>query len=523
MRKLLLNLLSIVGLFSFVSCQQVPENPEIIIVHSNDTHSQIEPQIRDGQPEGGIIERASIIEKLRADNANLLYLDAGDMVQGSPYFNIYKGKLETLGMNAQQLIASTFGNHEFDNGIDSLAACLAIAQYKLVSCNYDCSGTALEPYVIPYTIIENQGVRIGITGITCNPEGLIFARNYTGIKYSDPTQSAEKMAAMLKNEQNCDIVVVLSHCGITFDTDTIGDLKIAHNSHNIDLIIGGHTHTNIEEGYVTPNADGNPVYITQTGGRHHPMGHIKIKMQHQGKRSDGTPAYKLDTIVCCKLHPDMQGDLSTYGNQMREFLAPFQAEMSEKMDVVIGEADMELVRFRPQSPLGNFVSDALLQLGEEYYGHEMDISIMNIGGLRNDWAQGPITLSDIYKVFPFENTLVQMELKGSDVMDMIQKQGRGRIDALAGINLTIQRDANGNPYPTDIKVGGKPIDPNRIYYISTIDYLADGNGGMTMFNNAIKKVDTGITLRDAMIQYVQNLTSAGKTIHAELDSRVIEK
>lgn len=524
MKKLIYSLFFVGSLFTLVACQRIAENPEIIIVHSNDTHSQIDAQVRDGVASGGMIERAAIIEKLRAGNPNLLYLDAGDMVQGSPYFNIYKGKLETYGMDAQALIATTFGNHEFDNGVDSLAACLALADYKLVNCNYHCEGTSLEPYVIPYYIIENQGVRIGITGVTCDPEGLIFARNYAGVSYSDPTATADSIAAILKNEKGCDLVVLLSHYGITFDTDTIGDLNIAHYSHNIDLILGGHTHTNIEEGYVTPNIDGRNVYITQTGGRNNPMGHVSVKMHHNGKHADGTPAYQLDTIVCSKLHPDMQGDLSAYGQKVTDLLAPYQAEMNAQMNEAIGAADADMTRFRPQSPLGNFVADALLVLGERLYGHKMDVAVMNIGGLRNDWAKGDITLGDLYKVFPFENTMVQMELRGSELIELIEAQGRdGRIDAFAGISFTLHKDSKGSTSATNILVGGKPINPKRTYYLSTIDYLADGNGGMTMFNRALKKQDSGVTLRDGMIGYVKELTAAGKPIHAELDNRVIEK
>lgn len=180
-------------LVCFTSCTQ---HKVLTIVHTNDTHSQIDPLVKKGTTKGGVEVRATLLDMVRQTNKDVIYLDAGDMVQGQPYFNLWKGELEALCMNQQQLVASTFGNHEFDNGLESLVAMLKIAKYKLVSCNYHCENTILKDYVIPHLIIENQGIKIGITGVTCNPNQLIFNSHWEGIIYEPASEAANREAKL---------------------------------------------------------------------------------------------------------------------------------------------------------------------------------------------------------------------------------------------------------------------------------------------------------------------------------------
>jgi 5'-nucleotidase len=254
--------------------------PRLVIVHTNDTHSQIDPapdndKYNPGQ--GGLEQRAAIIATMRDSFPNLLYFDAGDMVQGSPYFNLYKGQVEMEAMNRQGLVASTFGNHEFDNGIDFLANMMQWADFPILSCNYDFTNTKLRDEVKKFIIREQDGMKIGITAVTVDPTDLIFMQNVKGVVYNDPSESANLIADSLRG-MGCDLVILLSHVGYYKNDTTMGDRYIATHSKNIDLIIGGHTHTNIETGYVAYNVDSVPVTITQTGAKTNPIGAIDIRM-----------------------------------------------------------------------------------------------------------------------------------------------------------------------------------------------------------------------------------------------------
>jgi len=507
-----------------VSCSSA-EGPEINIVHTNDTHSQIDGIYMDEQPIGGVIERASFLELMRQQDPQLIYLDAGDMVQGSPYFNIWNGMIEMKAMNLQGLICSTFGNHEFDNGIDFLKNMLDYACFPIINCNYDVTGTPLEKFTRTSMVIERKGVRIGITGVTCDPNNLIFNRNWEGIKYINPVYAINNEALKLRKE-GCDMVIVLSHTGY-YPNDSTGDRNIAMRSVGVDLIIGGHTHTNIENGEVVMNAEGKPVMITQTGAKASPIGFVNIKMEKNGRHEDGTDAYRVKEINCKKLHPDLY-DLRAYGRVMCDFITPYRDSLEQKMSTVLGRCAHDLPRFRPESPLGNFASDVLRAVGSAHYDHPMDIGVMNVGGLRNDLYAGDLKLGDIYRVFPFENTLAILELKGAQIEELVHQVEGKRLEAFSGISCTLNVEsgtsADGESYEkikaTDIKVNGKPIDPERIYYLATIDYLAEGNDGMLAMTKAVKYTNTGILLRNLMVDYIIEQNKLGKEIDAKIEGRI---
>lgn len=498
----------------FTSCQD--NSPKTLtIIHSNDTHSQIDPYTRDGKSEGGIVERAAIIEMLRAEDPSLLYFDAGDILQGSPYFNIYKGELEASAMAKIGVDAGTLGNHEFDNGLSELAMILETAQYPIVLCNYDCKDTPIEQYVARKLIIERNDIKIGVTGVSCDPDGLIFNRNWAGITYSDPSEEANKVAAELRDE-GCDLVILLSHVGYE-KADTLGDRRIAALSKDIDIIIGGHSHTNLENGEIVSNVDGKPVYITQTGGKGNPMGRIKLEMQ---STSIWGGKYKITNVEIDKLHPQ-DLDFSSYTEDMADFVKPYQDNLSEQMSVVIGQSLMTMERRRPQSLLGNFTADALRVMGEKYTGEKMDVGLMNVGGLRSDLDKGDVTVGTMFRIYPFENTLTVLKLKGEYLEKAIKALAGKGLEALSGTEVTLQT-INDKTQAMKILVGGKPIDPEKIYTLSTIDYLSEGNDGLSALTYAEEINNTGILLRDAMTEYVQEFTANGKAIESKLDNRVIK-
>lgn len=503
--------------------QNSSDSPVITIVHTNDTHSQIEPAIGriTGQLYGGAVERASLLEIMRQQDPDLIYLDAGDMVQGSPYFNLFKGELEMLCMNQMGLIASTFGNHEFDNGIEGISAMLEIADFPFISCNYHCEGTALETRVIPHLILVNHGVKIGITGVTCDPEGLITASNWSGITYEDPSLALNREARTLRNE-GCDLVIVLSHVGYIPDPssekDRQLDPQLAQASEDIDLIIGAHTHVNIERGVTYNNANGQPVVITQTGGKASPIGCLQITMK-PGSRYEGCQ-YSVDSIVCSKLHPE-DYDLTGLGKDIEELIAPYREAMGDKMHTHLADAPLPLEKGHPQSRLGNFTTDAMLKIGEQITGKPIDAALTNVGGLRSEISAGEVTIGTLYSIFPFENSLVVLDLKGSDLKQLIESNAGRKLDCWAGTQITIAMDGD-RCIATEILIGGQPIDPERIYHVCTIDYLAEGNSGMSALTHAVDARKTGITIREAMINYIDSLGKQGKQVTAEIDDRVID-
>lgn len=525
--SLTLSLLTSLCLFSCSTTKPVSPAPTtaptLTIVHTNDTHSQIDPAVsRKGGMQGGVTERAAMLEYLRAkEDADLLYFDAGDMVQGSPYFNIFKGELEVLCMNQQHLLATTFGNHEFDNGLEGIHEMLSKAEFPLICCNYHCEGTLVENLVLPSMTLSCHGVKVGITGVSVAPEGLIFARNWAGIRYEDPIGAANREAEALRR-QGCDLVIVLSHLGYEAapkpDHKNALDSDLAKASRDIDLIIGGHSHTNIERGVQFTNQKGLPVFVTQTGGKGAPMGYLKIAMKPGSEYKECR--YSVDSIVCHKLHPE-DYDLNGYGSAMDEFIAPYRDQLKEQMNVSLGHAPKTLSRYGVQTLLGNFTTDAYRIIGEKFSGRKIDVSIMNKGGLRSDLNAGDVTIGTIYEIFPFENTIVVLDLKGSELKQLIESNAGRKLDCWSGAQITLEMDGD-QCVASQILIGGEPIDADRTYTVCTIDYLAEGNGGMTALTYGTNILKTGVLIRDAMIDYVKERSARGIDVSAKIDDRVID-
>lgn len=261
---------------SFFLCFSAFPQKKIVILHTNDTHSRIEPlpeTDRHAAGKGGVVRRASFIDNVRKENKNVLLLDAGDFLQGTPYFNLFKGEVEVKAMNLMKYDAATLGNHEFDYGMEVLEEVIRNAEFPIITSNYDFSNTALADLVKPYIVLKKDGVRIGIIGICIRPQGLIAANNYKGMKFLDPVETANKLAEKLRSEDQCDMVVCLSHLGYQ------QDLKLAEKTRNIDLIIGGHSHTYMKEPEVRKNLDNKEVMIYQTNGRGVYVGKIDVELE----------------------------------------------------------------------------------------------------------------------------------------------------------------------------------------------------------------------------------------------------
>jgi len=248
----------------------------IVILHTNDTHSRIEPvpeSDRIAGNKGGVVRRINYIEQVRKENKNVLLFDAGDFLQGTPYFNLFKGEVETEAMNLMRYDAVTLGNHEFDYGLEILEKVVSRAKFPIISSNYDFSGTPLNNLIKPYLILKKDGVKIGVIAINIQPRGLIASGNYEGMKFLPPERVANELALKLKTTDRCDIVICLSHLGYTADKRLVGQTR------NIDIIIGGHSHTHMKTPDILKNIDNKNVMVFQTAGRGIYVGRIDVELE----------------------------------------------------------------------------------------------------------------------------------------------------------------------------------------------------------------------------------------------------
>jgi len=238
----------------------------ITILHTNDTHSQIDPLPPNDRNagKGGVARRATLVKRVRKENPNTLLVDAGDVLQGTPYFNFYKGEVEYKAMSAIGYDAGTLGNHEFDNGVEALAAALKFANFDIVSANYDVKGTALEDRVKRYVVKTVGGIRVGLFGLGISPTALITPANFKGVTFVDPLIAARDVVKKLREEERCSLVVCMSHLGYHEDGKQ-GNSFLASQVDGIDYIASGHTHIFMEQPVTATQPCGAKTLIFEVG------------------------------------------------------------------------------------------------------------------------------------------------------------------------------------------------------------------------------------------------------------------
>ncbi len=248
---------------------QAKKQKQLVILHTNDTHSTIFP-INEQLPDtmkagrGGFLRRLVMLKEERAKHPDLLYFDSGDFSQGSAYYTMFKGDVEVGLMNQMGIDASTIGNHEFDFGLENMARIFKMCNFPILCTNYDFTGTVLEGICKPWIIIRRNGVKIGVFALCPKMAGLVSDKNCVGVKYLDPARVALETATMLKEQQKCDMVICISHLGWMSKTGE-DDLYMIKGSRNIDLVLGGHTHTYMPSLEYEKNMDGKPVPVDQNG------------------------------------------------------------------------------------------------------------------------------------------------------------------------------------------------------------------------------------------------------------------
>lgn len=431
---------------------------KLVIVATNDTHSQIDP---DNNDRGGILRRKVLVDSVRNANSNVLLVDAGDAVQGTLYFNLYRGEVEHKMMNLLGYDIAILGNHDFDNGVDELAENLRHDSATWITTNYDLRQSALNGRFLPYQIRKYGDKSVGIIGINLQPKGMISEGNYDGVKCLDPIKAANSTAWHLKHNEGVDYVVAVTHIGYDLK-DEVCDVDIARNSEDIDLIIGGHSHDAINPN--TPeklnsrvaNAIGDTVVITQAAKAGRLVAEVTLDLDN------GNIDYRL-VPVDSRLDKGIDPAWQT-------MLQPYRHGVDSLMQVWVATAPKPMANNEP--PLLNMVTDFVKQQGDRLNGGKpIDMALMNAGGLRTSFPKGKISEGMVINLMPFNNHIVNLDIKGADLLEAlnISAARRGGDGVSKGVEVEIT-----DTVCSKVTINGESLQPERIYRIATIDYLANG-------------------------------------------------
>lgn len=260
---------------------------QLTILHTNDWHSRIDPFPMDGgrnQGLGGIARRASMINQVRQEGNEMLLLDSGDIFQGTPYFNFFKGEPEFKLMSSLKYDAATMGNHDFDEGLDGFKKVLPLAKFPFVISNYDFSDTQIKGSTQSYKVFQKGSIKVGVFGVGIELDGLVPTALSGDTRYLDPIKVGNKTARLLRSEEGCDLVICLSHLGFKYQSDKVSDVVLAKESEDIDIILGGHTHTFLEKAEVVANKKGKEVIINQAGWAGILLGRLDIYFENNFKK-----------------------------------------------------------------------------------------------------------------------------------------------------------------------------------------------------------------------------------------------
>ncbi len=496
---------------------------DLVILHTNDTHSLILP---DNDGRGGVMQRKAVIDSVRKVNKDVLLIDAGDKVQGTLYFKFFKGDVEYPLQNMLGVDIAILGNHEFDNGMQALADNERKLKADRLSTNYDFAGTPAEGLYKPYVIKNIGGKKIGFMGLNIDPESIISQANYEGMGFKNVIESANNTAAFLKDKKKCDLVVAVTHIGYTKGNDKTTDPELARASKDIDIIIGGHSHTLIDpknpEKYpsIVDNAEGRPVLIVQTGKSGKYLGQIRVDLD---RLKSTTPAdYEYSLIEVTDRFPEERLD-----PKIKQFLQPFTDSLENVKNDVIGVAAQDFINQGRTGAFpnwtadfgswyGNLVLDSLRQ-SDPTVPH-LDFAIMNVGGIRNPIPQGKVTAGHILSTYPFSNRFVIMRIKGQDIIETLKVAASKGGEAVSE-EVTVVCDSARNVERVLLDL--KEIDPDKTYTVGTIDYVAWGNDDMRTMANGEWIYTDEVEVCAPLIRYVKELTRLGLPMSADTRPRFV--
>lgn len=485
------------------------EAGKLVIMHTNDVHGNVRPER--AKDRGGMLRAKVAIDSIRRAEAHTLLVDAGDDVQGFMYFTLFGGKVEYEMMNRMGYEVTTIGNHELDNGLDSLRRNYGILQAQVVNANYDFRGTPLEGRVQPFVIKYYEGKKIAIIGAGCDPQGMIVPKNYKGMGYRYPVELVDSIAGTLKAERRADYAIMLSHIGYQAEEDGLPcDSAAALSTRHIDLIIGGHSHTEIDPAkgnhqFVFTNGAGKRVLVAQTGCYGASIGKITVDLDHL----DALPEYEL-------LPVDSRYD-GRYDEAAEAWLKPYDRAVEELMSRVIGRSAESMAA--DSNELRNWVADVLYEVGSKLCDLPVDAAITNKGGIRQPMPGGDVTQGQIMTMVPFPNCVLVMEMAGTTLQRCLDDVARTGGQA---VSRQISFKAKGGK-AVDARVGGRAIEPGRTYRIVTIDFVAEGGDRLDSFLDGKIVARSDRFMKFDYIDYVKALTAAGKTIQADHAVRMKNK
>ena len=493
----------------------------LVILHTNDTHSQLDP---DAEGRGGLLQRKVLIDSIRNAEKNVILVDAGDVVQGSLFFKFFRGEVEYPLMDLMGYEIRILGNHEFDNGIEDIAKYYKKTKGTPLSANYDFTGTELDGIFSPYTIREVDGKRIGFFGINVDPASLIDIKNIGNLKFKEIIPVANETAAYLKNQEHCDLVVAVTHIGAVKENAKTTDYELAAASSDIDIIIGGHSHTEIHPGEtgkypsIVNNAEGKPVLVAQTGKYGKNLGYINIDLD----ALDNARGYDYRLIpVTDRFSPEM------FDREIVEFIAPYRAKVDSVNNRVIGRSARFLNNSDRTGGLANltadiaydygrYKADSLRNLNPEF--PVIDFAFMNVGGIRMVMNEGDITEGQILNTYPFSNHIALASVKGSDLAEALQVAARkGGESVSEGVVVLTDTDRN----VKQILINGYPLDPERTYNYATIDYVLGGNDDLVSLANSQTLWRDEVEAAAPILSYIERMGMAGLTIDPDSRKRFI--
>lgn len=493
----------------------------LVILHTNDTHSQLDS---DSQGRGGVLQRKALIDSIRNAEPNVILVDAGDVVQGSLFFKFFRGEVEYPLMDMMGYDVRILGNHEFDNGIADIAKYYKATKATPLSANYDFSGTELDGIFSPFTVRDVGGRRIGFFGINVDPESLIDRKNTGGLVFKEIIPVANETAAYLKNEEHCDIVVAVTHIGVVKQNAKTTDYELARASHDIDIIIGGHSHTEIKPGEegefpsIVTNADGQPVLVAQTGKYGRYLGYIKLDLDELNNARD----FDYQLIPVTSRFPE-----SALDAEIMAFIEPYRAQIDSINNRVIAKSARFLDNSDRTGALANFTAD----LAFDYGAHKadslrtvypefphIDFALMNVGGIRMAMEEGNVTEGQILNTYPFSNHLVLASVKGSDLLEALKVAASKGGESVSG-QILVLTDSHGNV--EQVLVNGYPLEPERVYNYATIDYVLGGN------DDLVSLAESRLLWRDEeevaspILRYVERLGKMGVAVNPDPRPRFV--
>ena len=499
----------------------------LTLVHTNDTHAHLEPMelTLSGKKVrvGGVAQRVAFFDRLRAERRSLLFLDAGDVFQGTLYFNQYRGLADRYFMHRMLYRVMALGNHEFDLGPGPLADFLKGARFKVVSANVDVSAEPrLQGLFAPYAIVQVGGERVGVIGLT-TPDTKEIANPGPTVAFLDPYESAQKAVYELL-AKGVNKIVVLSHLGYG------EDLKLARRLVGAQVIVGGHSHTLLGSfphpelrpagpyPTVVKNPEGKDVLVVQAWEWGKVVGLLEVTFAPTGELL----AYKGEALL-------MTPEVSPEDFFAKEALLAYAQPVMALMGQVIAEAKVDLVGERAivrkrESNLGNLIADGMVWKTK---GAGVQIALQNGGGIRASIPKGPITVGKVYEVLPFGNTLVVMDLKGKEILAALEngvsqwEQGAGRFLQVSGLRYAfdLARPAGSRVVRVEVKTekGFAPLDLEATYRVVVNNFIANGGDGFTVLKEAQGyRVDTGFSDAESFMDYLKEL----KVVEAQVEGRI---